>query len=219
MSTPWKTPLEYIGRDPESRLLHRQTNKDVLFDIKAVPAQAARPLEYSWTAARIPHNSLVLDVGTGDSTYPENLIKLKNCSIVCVDLSPNRIHDIEYHCCNICQWKDNRRFNAITCISVLEHTTNDDVIVKNMVSRLVPFGLLLITTPYTHHEMQEDISHPSGLQRYYSMEAIHERIIGPSGCCLVDINFVHYGWPHGEPYFAPPHNAGVVLLALQKRGY
>src|ERR1043166_8475782 len=41
-------------------------------------------------------------------------------------------------------------FDAVTCISVMEHIVDHETAVRNMLSMLAPGGLLIITTPYNH---------------------------------------------------------------------
>jgi SAM-dependent methyltransferase len=43
-------------------------------------------------------------------------------------------------------------FDAITCISVMEHIVDHASAMRNMLKLLAPGGLLILTTPYNHHE-------------------------------------------------------------------
>lgn len=43
-------------------------------------------------------------------------------------------------------------FEAVTCISVLEHIVDRESAVRNTLQLLAPGGLLTITTPYNHRE-------------------------------------------------------------------
>jgi 2-polyprenyl-3-methyl-5-hydroxy-6-metoxy-1,4-benzoquinol methylase len=43
-------------------------------------------------------------------------------------------------------------FDAMTCISVMEHIVDHENAVRNMLRLLAPGGLLIITTPYNHRE-------------------------------------------------------------------
>jgi hypothetical protein len=43
-------------------------------------------------------------------------------------------------------------FDAITCISVIEHIENHSQAMRNMVRLLAPGGLLVLTTPYSHRQ-------------------------------------------------------------------
>ncbi|MBV8552208.1 MAG: class I SAM-dependent methyltransferase [Acidobacteriaceae bacterium] len=105
----------------------------------------------------------VLDVGTGTTAWPH---LLRNCGFVTTAI--DNVHDY---------WDDqmvNRHwtvlevditkpgefhgaFDAVTCISVMEHIVDHESAVRNMLRLLVPGGSLIITTPYNHHEYCPDV--------------------------------------------------------------
>jgi len=58
--------------------------------------------------------------------------------------------------------KDNRRFDSIVCINVLEHIEDDDTAVRNMATLLKPQGFLLIFVPAlscVYGEMDRQLGH------------------------------------------------------------
>jgi len=44
------------------------------------------------------------------------------------------------------------RFDAVTCISVMEHIADHETAVRNMLQLPAPGGLLIISTPYNHRK-------------------------------------------------------------------
>jgi len=116
-----------------------------------------RPVEYRFaleclSAAR---PQTVLDVGTGTTAWPH---LLRNCGFVVTAIDNVRDY-----------WTDgmlNRHwtvldvditrpngfrgtFDAVTCISVMEHITEHEKAFANMLQLLRPGGLLILTTPYS----------------------------------------------------------------------
>ena len=100
----------------------------------------------------------VLDVGTGTTAWPH---LLANCGFVTTAIDNVRDY-----------WEDqmvNRHwtvldiditepgefhgpFDAVTCISVIEHIQDHLSAMRHMLQLLPPGGLLIVTTPYSHHE-------------------------------------------------------------------
>lgn len=50
-------------------------------------------------------------------------------------------------------------FDAVTCISVLEHICEHEKAMENMLGLLAPGGILVLTCPYNHHEYCPDVYH------------------------------------------------------------
>jgi SAM-dependent methyltransferase len=48
-------------------------------------------------------------------------------------------------------------FDVVTCISVIEHIVDHESAVRNMLRVLAPGGVLIITTPYNHHEYSPNV--------------------------------------------------------------
>jgi len=98
----------------------------------------------------------VLDVGTGTTAWPHILA---NCGFVVTAIDNVRdywedgllnrhwtVLDVD-----ITNPKEFRgQFDAVTCISVIEHIEDHENAVRQMLRLLVPGGLLVITTPYSH---------------------------------------------------------------------
>ncbi len=119
-----------------------------------------RSIEYrfaleSLTAA---HPRTVLDVGTGTTAWPH---LLRTCGFVTTAIDNVRdywsegmvnrhwsVMDVDIS--QISGFKG--PFDAVTCISVLEHIEDQENAIRHMLRLLSPGGLLVITTPYNHSE-------------------------------------------------------------------
>ena len=130
-----------------------------------------RPIEYSFAlralAAGQPRT--VLDVGTGTTAWPH---LLRNCGYVVTaidnvrDYWPHgmtnrhwRVQDIDITQPNV--ELGGKKFDAITCISVVEHIEDHLAAVRNMVALLAPDGVLVITTPFSQHNPYPNVyKHP-----------------------------------------------------------
>ncbi len=119
-----------------------------------------RPIEYRFALeclARVRPRT-VLDVGTGTTAWPH---LLRNCGFVVA--AHDNVRDYWDHQMVNRHWtvlnvditkpKDFRGpFDAVTCISVMEHIVDHENAVRNMLHVLAPGGQLIITTPYNHRE-------------------------------------------------------------------
>lgn len=119
-----------------------------------------RSIEYRFAldclSAKRPKS--VLDVGTGTTAWPH---LLRNCGFVTTAIDNVR----DYWDCHMVNrhWtvldiditspdQSLGPFDAITCISVIEHIVDHESAVHHMLKMLNPGGLLIVTTPYNHHE-------------------------------------------------------------------
>jgi len=119
-----------------------------------------RPIEYRFAldclARRLPVS--VLDVGPGTTAWPRIL---HGCGFQTTAIDKMRDYwpwgMVNRH------WKVlevditdlkgfHGPFDAVTCISVIEHIEDHETAVRNMLSLLAPGGQLIITTPYNHSE-------------------------------------------------------------------
>jgi SAM-dependent methyltransferase len=119
-----------------------------------------RPIEYRFALEALGRTrpKTVLDVGTGTTAWPH---LLRNCGFVVTAIDNVRDYwrqgmvnrhwtvldvDItdpqEFH----------GPFDAVTCISVMEHIVDHEKAMRNMLRLLAPGGSLIITTPYSHRE-------------------------------------------------------------------
>jgi SAM-dependent methyltransferase len=100
----------------------------------------------------------VLDVGTGTTAWPH---LLRNCGFLVTAI--DNVRDYWDHEFVNRHWtvldvditnpgEFHGIFDAVTCISVMEHIADHEKAVRNMLAALAPGGLLIITTPYNEHE-------------------------------------------------------------------
>ena len=116
-----------------------------------------RPIEYAFTlSSLVRHKSLeILDVGTGRSAFPR-VLEDAGFRVSCVDQKSDywnsKIVNRHIHVLDddICKSKlKSETFDAVLCISVLEHIAAHETAVGEMVRLLKPKGLLLLTFPYS----------------------------------------------------------------------
>jgi SAM-dependent methyltransferase len=125
-----------------------------------------RPVEFSFALRAIAERrpKTVCDVGTGDTAFPH---LLRNCGCVVTAIDNVRdywdagmvnrhwpVQDVDITNLN---GFGTRRFDAVTCISVLEHIKDHQVAVANMASILNPGGLLIVTTPFSRDNPHENV--------------------------------------------------------------
>ena len=118
-----------------------------------------RSIEFGFVFRKITNiwPKTVLDVGTGKTALP---YMMRNCGLVVTAI--DNIKDYweygmvnrHYHVINddIKNTKLNKKFDVITCISVLEHIDDHRAAMKSMYKLLNPGGHLILTCPYTDNE-------------------------------------------------------------------
>lgn len=123
-----------------------------------------RFVEYAFVLKKLSeiYPKTVLDVGTGTTPLP-SIIQTSGSKVVAidniVDYWPDGMVNKHFYVINedITRTKMNDRFDAITCISVLEHIDRFDDAISNMSKLLNPGGLLLLTCPYNELEYCENV--------------------------------------------------------------
>jgi 2-polyprenyl-3-methyl-5-hydroxy-6-metoxy-1,4-benzoquinol methylase len=118
-----------------------------------------RPIEYRFALQALAEKrpQTVLDVGTGTTAWPH---LLRNCGYVVSaadnvrDYWPDGMVNRHWTVLDVDivnpRERVHEQYDAITCISVLEHIPDHVKAVRNMVAMLKPGGLLVLTTPYSH---------------------------------------------------------------------
>lgn len=104
----------------------------------------------------------VLDVGSGTTSLPH---MLRNCGFVVTatdnieDYWPAGMLNRHYHVINddITRTRLDTAFDAITCISVLEHIQNHREAMQSLYSLLNPSGHLVLTFPYSEKKYVPDV--------------------------------------------------------------
>ncbi len=189
-----------------------------------------RLLEYAWVARRTLATDSLLDVGSGESPFPARLARIVKevAALDAVDRQQaHRTHMSRLGVRYAWHQADARRlpfsdsgFDCVTCVSVLEHirSPGDAEAFRELARVCRPGGRILLTVPYSHARTIEDKAHPEGLQRYYAPGDLVERCSAP-GLRLRDVNYAVFGMPEDgvPPRFGHPEEAGIVLLALEKR--
>jgi len=154
-----KLLLKYIAQNISIKLLRAAFPNE-----RVVPRGYVyeRAIEYSFAFEVLMEykKKNILDVGSGKSAFPA---LLKNCgfNVTAIDKVGDYYKgikgEINYHfnvikddICNLS--KEYNLFDAITCISVLEHIDKPVLAVKSMASLLKPDGILILTFPFTIYE-------------------------------------------------------------------
>lgn len=111
-----------------------------------------RPIEYAFVFRFLsrfqPKN--ILDVGTGQTALPR-LLRDCGAMVTAIDQDANNryYHVIKQDITNL---NVTKRFDIITCVSVLEHIQDHDAAIRSMVNALADGGHLIVTCPYNEHE-------------------------------------------------------------------
>ena len=118
-----------------------------------------RPVEYAfllkWLAAIYPET--VLDVGPGLKALPA---LMANCGFKVRAIDSRDVHNRYFkkiEKLDVSKEKLDNKFDFITCISVLEHISDFDAAIANMVQMLEPGGHLCLTFPYNEDEFIPDV--------------------------------------------------------------
>lgn len=227
----WRKPLiREEGQVWEDAFYHRISNPrliDTRF-IETHPKTAARPGEYSWIAARVPPGCQVIDIGTGPSDFPFKLADFFGCSVICVDPDLREFPEhsrvlplrVPFENWDVAP----NSVECVTLVSVLEHVKpvedGDIKVMQNVHRCLKPGGICLMTMPFTgttQGGVDPRYDGISSLQRYYSLEDIHLRLVAPSDFILIETDYLwtskdatHYCW-------ATVPKATVICVALRKR--
>lgn len=115
-----------------------------------------RTHEYAYVLSHLPagKNIRVLDVGTGSTPFGA-ILSSCNYLVDCLENTRYRrgILPLNPHCKLkrgdiLNPMIDENRYDAVTCISVLEHIEAYDQAVTNMMRVLKPGGVLILTIPY-----------------------------------------------------------------------
>lgn len=118
-----------------------------------------RPLEFGFAlrALACSRPKTILDVGTGTTAWPH---VLRNCGFVVTaidnvrDYWPRGMTNRHWEILDVNIVSPSGlqgEFDAVTCISVIEHIEAHAAAVQNMHRYLAPGGLLILTTPFSIH--------------------------------------------------------------------
>ena len=123
-----------------------------------------RPVEYQFVFRQLTKKlpETVLDVGTGVTALPS---LMRSCGFVVTaidnikDYWPSGMINRHYYVINddIINPRLDRKFDFITCVSVLEHIKDHSRAVKSMFSLLNPGGHMILTFPYNETGYVENV--------------------------------------------------------------
>mgnify|MGYP002079047877 FL=1 len=122
-----------------------------------------RPIEYRFVFDSITRSmpKTVLDVGTGTTPLPA-LMAACGCSVTAIDnvkdYWPRGMVNRHWKVLDddISQTRLKKKFDMITCISVIEHIHDHEQAIKSMFGLLNPDGVIIITTPFNENEHHPD---------------------------------------------------------------
>jgi len=181
-----------------------------------------RPVEFSFVFRKISelYPQTILDVGSGTTALP-HLMRNCGCMVTAIDnvqdYWPSGMVNRHYHVINddITNTTLNETFDAITCISVLEHIEEANEAVRNMLSLLNPGGHLIISFPYNEKNYVRNVYKLEGSSYgqdapYITQAFSREQIdiwLKESNATLVDQEFWQYwdgdNWTVGNQIIPP----------------
>lgn len=94
----------------------------------------------------------LLDVGAGKGDFLKYIQPLVNYKLHGVDLMHTKMSNTEWYVQDLNQVLQfqNQKFDAISCLEVLEHIENPRQLVREMFRVLKPGGILVVSTPNNH---------------------------------------------------------------------
>ena len=128
-----------------------------------------RPVEYAFvfkSLLRI-YPKCILDIGTGNTALPQ-LMRKCGFIVTATDKGNNswktRTINRHYHVIydDITRTKLQKKFDLISCISVLEHIEKADVAIYNIISLLKENGHLILTFPYNERSYIKNVYELTG---------------------------------------------------------
>jgi 2-polyprenyl-3-methyl-5-hydroxy-6-metoxy-1,4-benzoquinol methylase len=197
-----------------------------------------RPIEYRFVFRCLItlRPVTVLDVGTGMTALP-SLIASCGCVVTAIDNVQdywpagmiNRhwpvVHD------DIRRPRTKDRFDAITCVSVIEHIGDHAIAFNAMMSLLNPGGHLILTTPYNEHRFVPNVYALPGAAYgqdlpYICRSTSRQEVDGwlhDTGAKIISQEFWQFWsgevWTQGEPLPTPrevtrddPHQLTCLLI-------
>lgn len=211
-----KSVIHRFGRFYIDRLCRSEYNSQTFTRVNE------RPVEFSFVFRKLAETNprTVLDVGTGKTALPH---LMRNCGFLVTatdnieDYWPSGMLNRHFHVINddITDTKLDKRFDLITCISVLEHIERHDAAVESMLKLLNPDGHLILTCPYseaTHIDNCYDLSGSSYGQnapyktRAYCRQDL-DRWFQPDGAAIIEQEYWRYWdgdyWTVGNQILPP----------------
>jgi len=142
--------------------------------------------------SRAPDRPLkVLDAGCGDGVNLKMLSGLSNVTLTAVDYNPLRVeraqqafpqaHVLQGDLTNL---QLDERFDVVLCSQVIEHIEDDDGLLRNLASVLMPDGVLILGTPnegclmarLRNHVLERSILHNTDHVHFYTERSLRKTI-------------------------------------------
>jgi len=170
---------------------------------RGVPSERTAEHAFVFGALHSHHVHTVLDVGTGDSAFPA-LAALGGLHVVAVDpFRPYWRYGLgnwhwRVHRADIREWKDSRKFDAVTCIGALEHVEYDVEMVRAMANHLRPGGILVITCPFTtgYPVADCDPDPRTAICRSYTIENVDRWLDAINGELVYEAHWRYFSGTH-----------------------
>lgn len=184
-----------------------------------------RPVEYAFTFRCLSEITpqTVLDVGTGRSALP-SLLKTCRYQVTAIDnisdYWPKGMFNRHFHVVNddVTRTKLTDKFDAVMCISVLEHIIEYEAALTSMLGLLKPGGHLILTCPFNETKGVANCYEESGSYgkgnpypcRQYTREDF-QRVVSSVGAQIVKQEWWQFFdsevWSCGEQ-IQPPNASG-----------
>lgn len=233
---PVRSAIHAAGRWYVKRLCQTEADHQVFSN------HNERSLEYGFALQALSRSrpKSVLDVGTGTTAWPHIL---RNCGFLVQAIDNVRDYwpkgmlnrhwkVLDVDITNIGTFEG--KFEAITCISVLEHIQEHNVAMRNMFGLLEPGGSLILTCPYNHHSYSANVYERSDalygqdapyVCQSYSKEELSGWLDLGFECEKRELWRLFSGsvwatgkrtdWSHAESE-SEPHQLGMFVLRKQK---
>jgi SAM-dependent methyltransferase len=160
----------------------------------------------------------LLDVGTGKTSFPH---LVQNCGIHVTAIDKIKGYwssgfsnrHFRVHSDDITNPRIGKKFDMITCISVLEHIPTHREALKGMFSLLNPGGQIILTFPYNEHTYHPDIyrhpdagygQHHAFIGQVYSRNEINQWLADNGGVILKQIYYEAFTgefWTMGDSIY------------------
>lgn len=159
LTNPLKTLLHTFGREYIRRVCLSESES------QPFSHHNERSVEYRFALETLARKRpiSVLDVGSGTTAWP-HLLRNSGYVVTAIDnvrdYWPRGMVNRHWTVLDVDILNPKQlltqQFDAITCISVIEHIVDHETAMRNMIAVLKPGGTLILTTPYAHQN-----SHPN----------------------------------------------------------
>lgn len=146
--------------DPADRVKESELVRDVHRQLAGVPHRFEHPLrawEYGLTLSALRSHGCrsVLDVGGGGSVFAQAALGMEvvqvdpgDCAAWVAAQSEHTGRPVTYHQRDVMEYDDRRLYDAVTCLSVLEHVEDDGAFFQRLQGFVKPGGLLALTVDF-----------------------------------------------------------------------